>query len=81
MNKDLTIGFGIGLLTGAFIGGVVALLFAPQSGKESRQLIADKATEMVEIVREKTGGVIDTVREAESEASRRGQAAVKALKS
>jgi gas vesicle protein len=81
MNKDLTIGFGIGLLTGAFIGGVLALLFAPESGAETRQLIADKATEVVEIVREKTGGVIDTVKEAESEANRRGQAAVKALKS
>jgi gas vesicle protein len=81
MNKDLNIGFGIGLLTGAFIGGVVALLFAPESGKETRQLIKGKATEVVETLREKTSGVIDTVKEAESEASRRGQAAVKALKS
>ena len=36
MNKDNTIGFGIGLLTGVVIGGVVALLYAPRSGKESR---------------------------------------------
>ena len=44
MNKDKAIGFGVGLLTGAVIGGVVALLYAPQSGKETRQLIKDKVT-------------------------------------
>jgi gas vesicle protein len=33
MNKDHAVGFGIGLLSGVVIGGVIALLFAPQSGK------------------------------------------------
>ena len=81
MNKDNAIGFGIGLLTGAIIGGVIALLYAPKTGKETRQLIKDKATEVVDTVKEETSGVIDTVKEAASEASRKGQAAVKALKS
>jgi gas vesicle protein len=92
MNKDNAIGFGIGLLAGAVIGGVIALLYAPKSGKETRQLIKDKATEVVDavkedatevadILKEKTSGVIDTVKEAASEASRKGQAAGKALKS
>jgi gas vesicle protein len=81
MNKDHAIGFGIGLLTGAIIGGVIALLYAPKTGKETRQLIKDKATEVVDAVKEKTGGVIDTVKEAASEASRKGQAAVQAIKS
>jgi len=79
INKDCAIGFGIGLLTGAVIGGVIALLFAPQSGKETRQLIKNKAADLVGTVKEEAVGVINTVREAESEASRRGQAAVKAL--
>ena len=79
-NKTLA-GFGIGLVTGVLMGGVVALLFAPQSGKQTRQMIQDKATGVVETVKEKTSGVIDTARQAESEATRRGQAAVKALKS
>ena len=70
MNKDHAIGFGIGLLAGAVIGGAIALLYAPMTGKETRQLIRDKATEAV-----------DTVKEAASEASRKGQSAVKALKS
>ncbi len=81
MNKDHAIGFGIGLVTGAVIGGVIALLYAPKTGKETRQLIKDKTTQVVDAVKEKTSGVIDTVKEAASEASRKGQAAVKAIKS
>ena len=81
MNKDHTIGLGIGLLAGVVIGGVIALLYAPKSGKETRQLIRDKANEVAETVKEKTSGVMDTVKEAASEAGRRGQAAVHALRS
>ncbi len=81
MNKDNAIGFGIGLLAGAVIGGVIALLYAPKTGKETRQLIKDKATEVVDAVKEKTSEVVDTVKEAASEASQKGQAAVKAIKS
>jgi len=63
MNKDNAIGFGIGLLAGAIIGGVFALLYAPKAGKETRKLIKDKATEVVDTVKEKTSGVIDAVKE------------------
>jgi gas vesicle protein len=70
MNKDSAIGFGIGLLTGAVIGGTLALLFAPKTGEETRQMIKDKAS-----------GVMDSVKDAASEASRKGQAAINAIKS
>ena len=80
MNKDNACGFGIGLLAGAAIGGVIALLYAPRSGKETRRLIKDKVTAVVDVVKEKTGEVIDTVEDAASEASRKGHAAVKALR-
>ena len=80
MNKDRVVGFGIGLLTGAVIGGVVALLLAPQSGEETRKMIGNEATGAIEAVREKTGGVIDTIKQAESEATRRGQASINSLK-
>ncbi len=73
MNKDHAIGFGIGLLFGAVIGGVIALLYAPKTGKETRQLIKDKVTEVTKVV--------DAVKESASEVSRKGQAAVKAIKS
>ncbi len=81
MNKDNVTGFGIGLLTGVIIGGVIALLYAPKSGKETRQFIKDKATGVIDAVKEKTGDVTDIVQDAASEASRRGHAVVHALKS
>jgi gas vesicle protein len=63
MNKDNVIGFGIGLLSGAVIGGVIALLYAPKTGKETRQLIKDKTTEVVDAVKEKTTEVVDAVKD------------------
>jgi gas vesicle protein len=63
MNKDHAIGFGIGLLAGAVIGGVIALLYAPQSGKETRQQIKEKATEIAGAVKDKTTEVVDAIKE------------------
>ena len=62
MNKDNAIGFGIGLLTGAAIGGVIALLYAPKTGKETRQLIKDKAASVVDAVKEKSSGVVEALK-------------------
>jgi gas vesicle protein len=63
MESENLTAFGIGLLAGLVIGGAVALLYAPKTGKETRKLIKDKATEVVDTVKEKTGGVIDAVKE------------------
>jgi gas vesicle protein len=63
MNKDNMVGFSIGLLSGAVIGGVIALLFAPKTGKETRQLIKDKAVGIVEAVKDKTTEVVDEVKD------------------
>ena len=38
--------FLTGLLTGAAIGGVIALLYAPKSGKETREQIKRKFEEL-----------------------------------
>ena len=81
VNRDHAIGFGIGLLTGAVIGGVIGLLYAPKPGKETRQLIKDKAVDVGEAVKYKTIEVVDAVKDAAAEASRKGHAAVQALKS
>lgn len=62
MNKDRCIGFGIGLLSGAAIGGIIALLYSPRSGKETRQLIGDKANDVVESVKERTAGVVQALK-------------------
>jgi gas vesicle protein len=81
MNKDHAIGFGIGLLAGAVIGGVIALLYAPQSGKETRQMIREKTGNAVDAIKEKAGDVIDTVKETASEVNKKGQAVIQAIKS
>jgi gas vesicle protein len=62
MNKDNAIGFGIGILSGAVIGGVVALLFAPKTGKETRRLIMDKTSEVVDVVKGKTTEVVHALK-------------------
>jgi gas vesicle protein len=85
MESKTLAGFGIGLLAGAVIGGVMALLYAPNSGKKTRKLIKDKANELVDDVKEeanevvdevkeKAGGVIDKVKEITSESGRKGKA-------
>ncbi len=80
MNRDNCMGFGIGLLAGAVVGGVFAMLYAPKSGKETRHLIKDKTTEFVDTLKDETSEVIDDVKEAASEVSRRGKAAAHAVK-
>lgn len=52
MNKNTFAGFGIGVGVGLFIGAVVALLYAPQSGKETRKFVREKA----KAVRDKVSG-------------------------
>ena len=71
MNNDHAVGFSVGLLTGAVLGGVIALLFAPQSGKETRQMIKDKATGVVDAIKGKAAEaneVMDTIKEKTSRA-------------
>ena len=80
MNKDKAIGLGIGILAGAVVGATVALLFAPQSGKETRKMIKEKATEVVDKVKEKTSGVIEVFKDGASEVNHKGHAVINALK-
>lgn len=51
--------FIIGILAGAAIGGVIALLYAPQSGKETRAQIKKKFEELED--------EMDTLKEKASE--------------
>jgi len=45
-NGSYTRGFLMGALVGGAIGGIVALLFAPKSGRDLRRDIADKTEEV-----------------------------------
>ena len=50
-NDGSKVGF---FLAGLGIGAVIALLFAPRSGKETREMIVEKAEEGREFVKTKT---------------------------
>ncbi len=54
-NKDTLAGLGIGIGVGLLIGGALGLLYAPKEGKETRQLIRDKAGKFAKEVRLCTG--------------------------
>ena len=50
-------------LAGAALGGAVALLYAPKSGRETRKLIKEKADEGKEVLAEAGKEVLDKGRE------------------
>ncbi len=51
MSDNSGSNFAIGFLAGAVVGGVVALLFAPRSGSETRAIIREKALDVADTVR------------------------------
>jgi gas vesicle protein len=70
----------VGLLLGGLTGAVVALLFAPQSGAETRTLIKDKSIELrdkaqetAEQARARTDDVVRQLKE-------QGQSAMQAVR-
>ncbi len=48
MERNTLAGLGIGLLAGAVIGGAIALLYVPKSGKETRAWIGQTASDLKE---------------------------------
>jgi gas vesicle protein len=71
-DGDRGSGFAIGLLVGAALGLAIGFLFAPQSGKETRQMLREKA----ETARERAAGVTRKVRETAGEAVKKAQAKI-----
>jgi gas vesicle protein len=62
MDKQEVAGLGIAFGIGLVVGLGAALLYAPQSGKETRQAIKSKAEEVARDVRGKLGhGKLDDV--------------------
>jgi gas vesicle protein len=60
-NRSMVKGLVIGMIAGGAVGAVVALLFAPKSGKELRADIRDKAGNLLE-------GADDNLRAAKTQA-------------
>jgi gas vesicle protein len=49
--------------TGAFIGAAAAVLYAPQSGKETRQYLSDKTSQGREAVETASQDIADTTKD------------------
>ncbi len=71
--------FGIGLVSGVVVGGALALLYAPKSGKDTRKQIKYKANEVVDTVKKEADEVIGMVKDATAETSRKGHAAINTI--
>ena len=65
-------GFMMGLVTGAFLGAGLALLFAPRAGSELRGQIADSATSAGKAVAETYRQATDVVSKAVDDLASRG---------
>ncbi len=50
-------------LTGAIIGATVAVLYAPRSGKDTRQFLTDKTQQGREAINETSQDIVDASRE------------------
>jgi gas vesicle protein len=59
-ESEDTVGSNIAwFLTGAFIGAAVALLYAPKSGKDARQYLADKVQQSKEAVSDSSLSIVE----------------------
>jgi gas vesicle protein len=63
-NRNEEEGFDFGsnvawFLTGAFIGAAVAILYAPKSGKDTRQFLADKVQQSKDAVTESSNNIVE----------------------
>ena len=53
-DKNSGSGFGIGLILGIAVGAALGFLFAPRSGKETRDLLKGKAADVSATVKDLT---------------------------
>jgi gas vesicle protein len=72
-DRDEFGAFFVGFLVGALSGAVVALLFAPQSGEETRALIGERSIEL----RDKA---VESSKEGYAQASKYAEETVESVK-
>ena len=51
-NQDKGSGFGAGFFLGSVLGAILGLLFAPQTGKQTREILKTKGDELTAKARE-----------------------------
>jgi gas vesicle protein len=66
-EKDAGSSFAIGFVIGAVVGVAIGFLYAPKAGRETRELLKEKAGE----VKEKAGEITEKAKEAATEAGKR----------
>jgi len=76
INKSSLIGF----LTGVFIGSIASMLYAPRSGEETRQLLAENSSEIKVKAMKSIQEVQDSALTAIEEAQARAEALNKEAK-
>jgi len=72
-DRDEFGAFLVGFIVGGLTGAVVALLFAPQSGEETRALIKDKSIELRDIASQTAEDALARAESAASEARARAE--------
>jgi gas vesicle protein len=79
-DRDEFGAFLVGFLVGGLSGAVVALLFAPQSGEETRALIKDKSIELRDRAQQSAEEALARAEAAASEARARADELARQLK-
>ena len=59
MNSDATRGLALGVLIGAAIGLAAGILYAPQKGSETREMLRERAGD----IRDKVGSAASRVKD------------------
>jgi gas vesicle protein len=72
-DRDEFGAFLVGFIVGGLTGAVVSLLFAPQSGEETRALIRDKSIEIRDKAAESAEEALDRAEAAAAEARLRAE--------
>lgn len=65
MNRDSASGFGIGLLVGVAAGLAVGMLYAPKTGRETRQMVRERTTDVVDKAKQGISRIRGRAREDE----------------
>jgi gas vesicle protein len=79
-DRDEFGAFLVGFLVGGLSGAVVALLFAPQSGEETRALIKDKSIELRDRAQQSAEEALARAEAAAAEARARADELARQLK-
>ncbi len=79
-DRDEFGAFLVGFVVGGLTGAVVALLFAPQSGEETRALIKDKSIELRDRASQSAEEVLARAEAAAAEARTRAEELTKEAK-